>query len=83
VNRPGKANHGKNPHAKVQTTTTVTQTEYSQFNMLDVDVSVPISFVYKRLTFGISPTMAFPIHVQAGEFTNRPFFVNFSVEFKL
>jgi hypothetical protein len=85
VNRPGKTNHGKNPHAKVQTTTitTTTQTEYSQFNMLDVDVSVPISFVYKTLTFGISPTMAFPIHVQAGEFTNRPFFVNFSVELKL
>lgn len=82
INRPKKANRGKNSHAS--STTTVTQeVEYSKFNMLDLDVSLPITYAYKKFTFGITPTMAFPLNVQTGEFTSRPFFVNFSVAFKL
>lgn len=80
----------KNSHVVNNTTTTTTVTttatqnvQYSKFNMLDVDVSLPISYVYKKFTFGVTPTMSLPFNVQSGEFTSRPFFVNFSVAFAL
>lgn len=84
------SNAKKNPHAINNTTTTtivtttVTQNvQYSKFNMLDVDISLPISYVYKKFTFGVTPTLSLPLNVQAGEFTSRPFFVSFSVAFTL
>lgn len=84
VKRPKKANNGK----KSRTTTTTTASSskeiaYSKFNMLDIDLSLPISYTYKKFTFGVTPTFAIPLNVQADEFTGHPFYINFSLEFKL
>lgn len=98
VTRSQKAVHGKNSHAAnassknphasansaatTTTTTTVTK-EYARFNMLDVDISLPISYTYKKFTFAITPVMAIPLNVQSGEFTSNPFFIRFSVGVKI
>jgi hypothetical protein len=81
VKRPKKANKGKKSGST--TTSTTSGVSYSKFNMLDIDLSVPLSYEYKRFTFGMTPTFAIPLNVQPDEFTGHPFYINFSLEFKL
>ena len=75
--------HGKKAGTTAASTTSTVQTsEYSQFNLVDIDLALPVGYSYHDLSFSVTPTYAIPLHVQSGEFTSHPFYLNFSVEYK-
>lgn len=79
-----KANKGKKDNSVSSSIIDTYEAAYSKFEFKDFDVSLPVSYTYKIFTFSITPTLAFPVNVvQSGEFTNRPFYVNFSASIKI
>jgi hypothetical protein len=84
LQRPGRIKNiynKKGKHGSTSTTgkTTTISTNYSKFNFLSFDVSVPLSYSIKAYTFNFTPTYSIPFNVQDGEFTHNPFFMDFSI----